>query len=175
MPVAPDAGAAGPAGVPGELVLTENDITDRPYTALGDIKVTVRKTPAFNRDPTRAQVDEKLRREGKKLGADAIVLVLYGTVGTGLTSWGVLHGEGRAVGSNRRQLLFLLAPAALLTGCARSAPELPSVSAAVGAWPSTTDIQARHARCAALAAQVAEVRAVMARIDADVTANRVSE
>ena len=87
--------AAAPASA--ELPLTENDITDRPYKALGDIKVTVRKTTIFNKDPTRADVDAKLRKEATKLGADAVVLVRYGTVGIGMTSWGVLHGEGRAV------------------------------------------------------------------------------
>jgi uncharacterized protein YbjQ (UPF0145 family) len=42
-------------------------------------------------------VDAKLRKEAVKLGADAVVLVRYGTVGIGMTSWGVLHGEGRAI------------------------------------------------------------------------------
>jgi phosphate-selective porin len=80
-----------------EIPLTENDITDRPYKVLGDIKVTVHKTTIFNKDPTHDDVDAKLRKEAAKLGADAVVLVRYGTVGIGMTSWGVLHGEGRAV------------------------------------------------------------------------------
>lgn len=90
-------GGAAPAPAAGELLLTENDITDRPYKAIGDIKVTVRKTTLFNKDPSRADVDAKLRREATKLGADAVVLVRYGTVGIGMTSWGVLHGDGRAI------------------------------------------------------------------------------
>ncbi len=98
---APPAETAAPATpattiVDGVLV-SENDVTDKPYKVLGDIKVTVRKTTIFNADPTRAQVDEKLRKQAKKMGADAVVLVRYGTVGIGLTSWGVLDGQGRAV------------------------------------------------------------------------------
>ena len=93
--VTPPVPAVAPA--PQGLFLTENDVTDRAYTALGDIKVTVRKLTIFNKDPTRDDVDEKLRTEAAKLGADAVVLVRYGTVGIGMTSWGVLHGEGRAI------------------------------------------------------------------------------
>ncbi|MGI9168786.1 MAG: hypothetical protein ACR2FH_01230 [Caulobacteraceae bacterium] len=98
-PMAPSSEATAPRpGAAAEaILLTEDDITDRPYKAIGDIKVTVRKTTLFNKDPTRADVDAKLRKEAIKLGADAVVLVRYGTVGIGMTSWGVLHGEGRAV------------------------------------------------------------------------------
>jgi hypothetical protein len=90
--------AAAPApDVPAGIFLTENDITDRPYKVLGDLEVTVRKTTILNKDPTRADVDARLRKEATKLGADAVVLIRYGTVGIGMTSWGVLHGQGRAV------------------------------------------------------------------------------
>jgi hypothetical protein len=34
------------------------------------------------------------------MGADAVVLVRYGTVGIGLMSWGALDGEGRAIKFN---------------------------------------------------------------------------
>jgi uncharacterized protein YbjQ (UPF0145 family) len=77
--------------------VTENDITDRPYDVIGDIKVTVNKTTIFNKDPTHEQVDDRLREEAAKAGADAVVLVRYGTVGIGVMSWGSLDGQGRAV------------------------------------------------------------------------------
>jgi uncharacterized protein YbjQ (UPF0145 family) len=102
-PITGPAAPAAPAAVPAEptivdgVLVSENDVTDKPYKVLGDIKVTVRKTTIFNADPTRAQVDEKLRKQAKKMGADAVLLVRYGTVGIGLTSWGVLDGQGRAV------------------------------------------------------------------------------
>ncbi|HJT43071.1 MAG TPA: hypothetical protein VJ750_06175 [Rhizomicrobium sp.] len=79
------------------IIVTENDITDRPYDVVGDIKVTVNKTTIFNKDPTREQVDDRLREEAAKVGANAVILVRYGTVGIGLMSWGSLDGQGRAV------------------------------------------------------------------------------
>ena len=80
-----------------EILVTEGDITDRKYRVLGDINVNVNKTTIFNADPTRADVDAKLREEAYKLRADAVVLVRYGSVGIGLMSWGSLDGKGRAV------------------------------------------------------------------------------
>jgi len=79
------------------ITVTENDITDHPYDVVGDIKVTVNKTTIFNKDPTHEQVDDKLREEAAKAGANAVILVRYGTVGIGVMSWGSLDGQGRAV------------------------------------------------------------------------------
>jgi uncharacterized protein YbjQ (UPF0145 family) len=79
------------------VIVTENDITDRPYRTLGDITVTVNKTTIFNKDPTREMVAARLREEAAKLGADAVVLARYGAVGFGLLSWGSMEGKGRAV------------------------------------------------------------------------------
>jgi uncharacterized protein YbjQ (UPF0145 family) len=88
---------AVPARALSEIIITENDITDRPYTTLGDISVDVNKTTLFHKDPTREQADQKLREEALKLGADAVVLVRYGTVGVSAFSWGSLNAKGRAV------------------------------------------------------------------------------
>lgn len=82
---------------PGSITLTEGDIADRAYSVLADLEVTVNKTTIFNSDPTRGQIDERLRQEAAKLGADAVIQVRYGTVGIGLMSWGSLDGRGRAV------------------------------------------------------------------------------
>ena len=86
-----------PAKAPSQIVLSENDITKRKYRVLGDIDVIVNKTTIFNEDPTRAHVDAQLREKAAAMGADAVVLVRYGTVGVGLMSWGSLDGKGRAV------------------------------------------------------------------------------
>lgn len=91
------AAAAAAARDPATVQLTENDITDRRYQSLGDISVAVRKTTIFDADPTRARVDEALKREAARVGADAVVLVRYGTVGIDAFSWGRLDGNGRAV------------------------------------------------------------------------------
>ena len=82
---------------PQAILVTEKDITDRKYKVLGDIEVTVNKTTIFHSDPTREKVNEELQKEAAKLGADAVVLVRYGTVGIALTSWGSLNGKGRAI------------------------------------------------------------------------------
>ena len=85
------------ATAPQQVILTEGDITDRRYVSLGDMSVTVNKTTIFHPDPTREMVNEKLREEGSKLGADAVIQIRYGTVGIGILTWGSLDGRGRAV------------------------------------------------------------------------------
>lgn len=82
---------------PSTITITEADITDRPYRNLGELNVTVNKSTIFHPDPTKELVAQKLREEAAKLGADAVVLVRYGTVGISLMSWGSLDGKGRAV------------------------------------------------------------------------------
>ena len=82
---------------PTNVVITKDDITDRPYEVIGDIKVTVSKTIIFNADPTPAMVDGRLKEKAGELGADAVILVRYGSVGVSFTSWGSLNGQGRAV------------------------------------------------------------------------------
>jgi hypothetical protein len=80
-----------------EIEIFEGDITDRPYKSLGDVNVTVNKVTIFNADPTREMVNQRLRNEAAKMGADAVIQVRYGTVGIGLMSWGSLDGKGRAI------------------------------------------------------------------------------
>ncbi len=82
---------------PEKILITTEDISDRPYMVLRDIKVTVNKTTIFHKDPTKAAVNARLREEAAKLGADAVILVRYGTVGVSVISWGSLDGRGRAV------------------------------------------------------------------------------
>jgi len=80
-----------------DVLVTERDITDRKYRVLGDIDVTVNKTTIFHPDPTRELVNQKLQEEAAAIGADAVILVRYGTVGVSFFSWGSLDGKGRAV------------------------------------------------------------------------------
>jgi predicted metal-dependent phosphotriesterase family hydrolase len=79
------------------IILTETDITDKKYESLAELEVNVNKTTIFHADPTKEDVNKKLKEEAAKLGADAVVLVRYGTVGVSLMSWGSLNGKGRAV------------------------------------------------------------------------------
>ena len=72
-------------------------MVDRRYASLGDVTVTVNKTTIFNADPTREMVNDKLREKAAELGADAVILVRYGSGGISLMSWGSLEGKGRAI------------------------------------------------------------------------------
>lgn len=101
-PAAPGPGTApsavnAAAKAPDQVILTEGDITNRPYRSLGDIDVTVKKWTIFDADPTRELVGKALQEKAAAMGADAVVLVRYGTVGIGFTSWGQMDGQGRAV------------------------------------------------------------------------------
>lgn len=97
--LAPTAGAveSRPQKALTDIVITTEDITDRPYRVIGDIEVTVSKNTIFDSDPTPAKADQELRAEAAQLGADAVILVRYGDVGISLFSWGVLEARGRAV------------------------------------------------------------------------------
>ena len=77
--------------------MTEGDYPDRKYVSLGDVTVTVNKTTVFHAAPTRDMVNQKLKEEAAKLGADAVVFVRYGSVGVSALSYGSLEGKGRAI------------------------------------------------------------------------------
>jgi len=96
--VTPTAAAAGRTATPVDKIqIFEGDVTDRPYKSLGDVSATVNKTTLFNADPTREMVNNRLKAEAAKLGADAVIQVRYGTVGMAVVSWGSLDGKGRAI------------------------------------------------------------------------------
>jgi len=82
---------------PNSILVTSEDITDRPYRTIGDITVSVDKWTLINPDPTPEDVDRALQSEASELGADAVVLVRYGGIGIGPLTWGRLEGKGRAV------------------------------------------------------------------------------
>lgn len=89
-------GAQLPATTPSSIVVTEGDLT-RPYTVIGDVNVTVRKTTIFDKDPTHETVNDALRNDAAELGANAVILVRYGQVGLSMWSYGAMDGRGRAV------------------------------------------------------------------------------
>lgn len=88
---------ARPAKSPDQVMLTEGDITDRPYQIIKDIDVTVSKPNVFADDPTQAQVAAELKKKAAEMGADAVIFVRYGALGMGLFNWGEIRGRGRAV------------------------------------------------------------------------------
>jgi len=82
---------------PSKIILTDGDITDKKYSVIGDIEVTVNKTTIFNADPTPEMVNEALKEKAAEIGADAVIFVRHGSVGVSFFSWGALEGKGRAV------------------------------------------------------------------------------
>ena len=82
---------------PNNIIITKDDITDRPYEVIKDLKLGYNKTTLFHDDPTPAHVNALLKHQAAILGADAVIHVRYGTVGIGLASWGKLEGSGRAI------------------------------------------------------------------------------
>lgn len=96
--VKPQATAAVRAPTPvDQIQIFEGDVTDKPYKSLGEVSVTVNKSTLFNADPTREMVNQRLRQQAAKLGADAVIQARYGTVGVSAFSWGSLDGKGRAI------------------------------------------------------------------------------
>lgn len=92
------AGAVATSKTPiGQILLTDQDVLDKKYVALGDITATVNKTTVFHPSPTREMVNEEFRKQAHALGADAVILIRYGEVGVSLMSWGSLEGKGRAI------------------------------------------------------------------------------
>jgi len=57
----------------------------------------VNKTTIFHPDPTREMVTQELKNKAAEMGADAVILTRYGSVGIAFQSWGAMDGRGRAI------------------------------------------------------------------------------
>lgn len=80
--------------LPNTVLMYDLDITDRPYTSLGEVSVTLTKLNPWGEEPTQAEVETKLKDEAVKKGADALIYVRYTKLGA---SWNRLSGiEGKA-------------------------------------------------------------------------------
>jgi uncharacterized protein YbjQ (UPF0145 family) len=91
------------------------DITDRPYTVLGEVKAGVRKATVFSAEASQAKIYGELWERAEKMGADAVVKASYGEAHVSAFSWGKTNATGIAV-------KFTDAPAA--------APAAPAAGAA---------------------------------------------
>ena len=78
-----------------------NDITDRPYTVLGEVKAGVRKATVFSKEPSQAKIYRELWERAEKLNADAVVKVTYGDSHVSAFSWGKTNATGVAVKFNK--------------------------------------------------------------------------
>jgi len=97
--------AAGAAEAPKFVVVNPdvgvpvfpNDITDRPYEVLGEVKAGVRKATIFSKDASQAKIYRELWERASKLGADAVVKATYGDSHVTAFSWGSTAATGIAV------------------------------------------------------------------------------
>ncbi|AOO63848.1 hypothetical protein [Sulfurospirillum halorespirans] len=80
--------------LPSTVLMYDLDITDRPYTSLGEVSVTLTKLNPWGEEPTQTEAETKLKEEAVKKGADALIYVRYTKLGA---SWNRLSGiEGKA-------------------------------------------------------------------------------
>jgi hypothetical protein len=79
------------------FIVTEGDISDRPYTVLGTVTAKAGKLTWVSRNPDWTDIDAKLRDKARQTGADAVVRVRYVPTGASLMSWGGIKGEGVAI------------------------------------------------------------------------------
>lgn len=74
-----------------------NDITDRPYTVIGEVKAGVRKATIFSKEASQAKIYRELWERGKKMGADAVINARYGDSHVTAVSWGKTNATGTAI------------------------------------------------------------------------------
>lgn len=73
------------------------DITDRPYTVIGEVKAGVRKATIFSKAPSQEKIYRELWERGEKLGADAVIKAQYGDAHVTALSWGSSSATGIAI------------------------------------------------------------------------------
>ncbi|HVY89063.1 MAG TPA: hypothetical protein VG942_09365 [Hyphomonadaceae bacterium] len=74
-PSAPPAPSGGPT--PAALITLSDQDLPRPYVRLGPVGAEVHQTSMFPKTPTRQLLDEALRANAAKMGADAVIMVKY--------------------------------------------------------------------------------------------------
>lgn len=74
-----------------------NDITDRPYTVVGEVTAHVRKATIFSNEASQKKIYEELWQRADKLGADAVVKAAYGNSHVTAMSWGSTTATGTAI------------------------------------------------------------------------------
>ncbi len=74
-----------------------NDITDRPYDVIGEVKAGVRKATIFSSEASQGKIYRELWERGEKLGADAVINAKYGDSHVTAMSWGSTTATGTAI------------------------------------------------------------------------------
>lgn len=79
-----------------QVMITEETLPEGTYSLIGPLEVSVKKLTVFHKDPTKEQANIELRKKAAGMGADAVMDVHYSS-GIGLTTWGYMDAEGKAV------------------------------------------------------------------------------
>lgn len=74
-----------------------HDITDRPYTVMGEVKAGVRKATVFSKEASQGKIYRELWERAEKMGADAVINAKYGDSHMSVVSWGKTNATGTAV------------------------------------------------------------------------------
>lgn len=82
-----------------QVVLSAAPYNPAKQEKLQDLKVAVNKTTAFHPEPTVEMVQQKLREDAAKLGADSVMEVKITEPQISFVSWGTRYGTGIAVKS----------------------------------------------------------------------------
>ena len=73
------------------------DITDRPYTVVGEVKAGVRKATVFSKEASQEKIYRELWERAEKLDADAVINAKYGDSHVSAFSWGKTNATGTPV------------------------------------------------------------------------------
>lgn len=84
----------------GPVTVTSGSLSDKEYTVISPIDVSIKKLTIFHSDPTKEQADEALKDKARSIGADAVINVKYDS-GVGFFTWGYMDAEGLGVKTNK--------------------------------------------------------------------------
>jgi len=73
------------------------DVSDRPYTVVGQITAGVRKATLFSKAASKEKIYRELWERGKKMGADAVIHASFGESHISAMSWGQTNATGVAI------------------------------------------------------------------------------
>jgi uncharacterized protein YbjQ (UPF0145 family) len=74
-----------------------HDITDRPYTVVGEVKAGIRKATIFSKEASQGKIYKELWERAEKMGADAVINAKYGDSHVTVVSWGKTNATGTAI------------------------------------------------------------------------------
>lgn len=74
-----------------------DDIADRPYDVVGEVKAGVRKATIFSSEASQEKIYKELWERAEKLGADAVINAKYGEFKVTALSWGSTNATGTAI------------------------------------------------------------------------------